>query len=376
VQELRELANGELIGNFVEDPPYGLSIENVSGVSLRIDEYWLAWNRARPLAFGLPPFEPIPQRTSRTFLGARYDFNDRPPDWDSYCTRKGYFGAGALTYMTTVHPVLVVVILRRPLGEIFQKGDFPRHVGPHPIVYDHRPDAEAYALRSGDFLGAEAEGTLGGFLWNKRDGAYNAVSCAHVLGKESVGGSRNRAYSPKPGALGGKVEIGDVIWSEMPKAVSSTKCNSRTDPNAPTIDAACVVMDSTVTPNLASSWSGKITQHTPIAHMGQGDAASFYGNVSKHVRAKIKEVTIWKEIKVGKTSYCFKDIFVLEDTIFHYVAADLAKKGDSGAWVVNTSAGFASWDGMLVGGDGQNAYCCYAENIMNAMPDKDLILPP
>jgi hypothetical protein len=53
----------------------------------------------------------------------------------------------------------------------------------------------------------------------------------------------------------------------------------------------------------------------------------------------------------------------------------LAKPGDSGAWIVNTSGGITGWDGLLIGGDGTNAYCSYAENIMNTL-DKNLIVPP
>ena len=331
------------------------------------------WPRPpRPLIRVNPPHPVVvdaqaQQRVYRSYFGDTYDFNSKPSDWDSYCKRKGYAAADSWPG-ESIHPVLVVVILRRPLKDIFPKGgDYPRRLGPHPIIYEYRMEAEGYALRSGDFLGAAQEGTLGGFLWNSRDLTYNAVSCAHVLGRESVGGKKNRAYSPKPGALGAKVEIGDVIWSQMPSASSTTKCNSRADPNAPTIDAACAVIDGNTAPNLAFPGAGKITQWTPIASMGQGDPTSFYGNISGHVHAKIKEATIWKEIKLNGTPYCFKDIFALEDTVFQYVAAALAKKGDSGAWVVNATAGVVSWDGMLVGGDGQNAYCCYAANIMSAL---------
>ena len=74
-------------------------------------------------------------------------------------------------------------------------------------------------------------------------------------------------------------------------------------------------------------------------------------------------------------TYCFGDLLVVEDVNFHYLASQFTKAGDSGAWVVSTRAGHASWDAMLIAGDGANAYCCYSENIM-AMIDPGLSIPP
>ena len=68
-------------------------------------------------------------------------------------------------------------------------------------------------------------------------------------------------------------------------------------------------------------------------------------------------------------------LLVVEDVNFHYLASQFTKAGDSGAWVVSTRAGHASWDAMLIAGDGANAYCCYSENIM-AMIDPGLSIPP
>jgi hypothetical protein len=46
MEELRNLAIDGLIADFVENPPYFLTTEHVSGVSLRIDAFWLRWERA------------------------------------------------------------------------------------------------------------------------------------------------------------------------------------------------------------------------------------------------------------------------------------------------------------------------------------------
>lgn len=375
MQELRDLAQSDLIGDFVEKPPRELSIEHVSGVSLKIDEYWLGWFGSRYAG----PFwsrDLQDQRLHRMFFGMRYDFSDRPPDWQEHCRRKGY--VREKMPKDGAHPVSVVVILRRPLKQIYGEG-YPRFVGPHPIVYELRAEAEGYSLRGGDYVGGSKSGTLGGFLWHTNDLTYYALSCAHVLGDASSPGNLNRAYSPKPNAFGAKVEIGNVTWSEMPPSKSTSKCNSRTDPNAPTIDVAIAEIDGPtlpITPNLIFPNAGKITQWTPIANIGQGDPTSFCGYASGTVNAKVKEATIWKELTLNGTPYCFKDLFVLEDIVFRYVTSALAKHGDSGAWVVNSTSSVVSWDGMLIGGDGVNAYCCYAENIMQSLPDSHLVLPP
>jgi hypothetical protein len=309
------------------------------------------------------------------FHGLRYNFDLRPGDWVDHWARKGYSYHDEPP-VPGAHPVLIIIILRRPLKEIFLFGDYPRNLGPHPIIYEHRPEATGYSLKSGDYIGATYAGTLGGFLWHKNDLTYHGLSCAHVLGDVSSAVKANRAYSPKPNVFGAKTEIGNVTWSEMPPSPSTTKCNSRTDPNAPTIDAAFAELDANIIPTLAFPGAGKIAQWTLVANMGQGDPGSFSGYSSGTVQAKIKEATIWKELTINGSAYCFKDIFVLEDSVFHYIASSLAQPGDSGAWIINTTAGVVTWDGMLIGGDGQLAYCCYAENIMAALPDKDILLPP
>jgi hypothetical protein len=386
MNELRALAQGEQIGSFVENPPPGLSVENVSGVGLRIDDYWLSWDLSRPgwIQQGQPPttvlFSPIGmgpefQRHKRMFFGARYDFDSSPNDWAEYCARSGYVYNATQT-RKGAHPVAVVVILRKPLSTIFKGGDYPQHVGPHPIIYEHRKEAEGYALNIGGFLGGAHEGTLGGFLWHKVDLTYHAVSCAHVLGNAATSPRSIRAYSPKPTSFGSRKEIGDVTWSQMPPPSGTTKCNSRTDPNAPTVDVAYAIVDSSIVPDLIVPRVGKINMSVPISTIGQSDPVSFVGQKSKKVDARVKEVTIWKELTLNGLPYCFKDIFALEHRNYQYIGQPLGRPGDSGAWVINVTSNVVGWDGMVIGGDGQNLYCCYAENIMSALQNPDLQLPP
>ena len=86
---------------------------------------------------------------------------------------------------------------------------------------------------------------------------------------------------------------------------------------------------------------------------------------------------MWKEIKIQGVPVCFGDLFVLDHPTHQYITTSVAKPGDSGAWVINTSGGVVAWDGMLIGGDGVRAYCSYSENIMNTLTNANqpLALP-
>ena len=62
---------------------------------------------------------------------------------------------------------------------------------------------------------------------------------------------------------------------------------------------------------------------------------------------------------------CFGDIFAITPRRPWYLNHKLAKGNDSGSWVIRSSNGVASWDGMLFAGDGIMGYACFAENIMD-----------
>jgi hypothetical protein len=379
MEELRNLARGELIGDFIDNPPVPLSTENVSGVSLRIDDYWLGWTHINwSHRFYPAPFPPQwissslanVQRALRTFRGTRYLFSIKPLDWTTHCIQKGY-------PIKDAHPVTIVVILRKPFDpKLF--AEVPRILGPHPIIYEYRPEAIGYAVSCGDYIGGAAEGTVGGFLFNTRDLSYHGMSCAHVLG--TVAGpnqSPSRAYSPKPNVFGARTEIGTVTFSRYPLTSLGAKCNNRLQLNAPVIDLALVEVDGGTHVNVSVSNAGRVSSVSRIASLGQDDPVTFFGYQSSQVNAIIAEANIWKEIKIQGVPTCFGDLFVLDHPTHQYITTNVAKPGDSGAWIINTSGGIVSWDGMLVGGDGVRAYCCYSENIMNTLTNANqpLALP-
>jgi len=360
MNELRDLARRGPIADFVDQPPYPLSLQNMSGVSLRVDDYWQAWFFSRFWGhFGNPLAQSF--REARSFFGTRYEFNGVPVDWNEHCIRLGY-GEDA-------HPVTIVVHLRATAQVDLR--DAPTTVDHHPVVYERRPAAEAYSLQCGDFLGGNSKGTLGGFLWSLKDRACVAVSCAHVVG--DIAGER--VYSPDPGFRGKSTEIGTVVHSVFPRPIAGVKCNNRIQANAPCVDAALIELDAPGSAVARHPGVGKIGRVTAIGDMGQNDPIEFYGSKSGAVDAKIKECNIWKELLVDGTPTCFGDLFVLESRSPKYILSQLAQPGDSGSWVIGQAGGISGWDGMVVGGDGLNAYCCYAENVMAAF-GTGFALPP
>lgn len=360
MNELRDLARDGPIAEFV-DRLDGLPEHAASGVSLRIDEYWLAWFNWRSLHhYGPWSVLPATQRSLRKHSGARYDFDRLPDDWNEHCARKGLRIPG--------HPVSVVVILRGEAGEVIPDA-WPRFVGYHPVVYEHRADAILEALSPSAEVTGVTTGTLGGYLWRASDGQHFGVSCAHVFGLQNApGGSAVHAT--------GVPFVGKVVESHFP-SVSSGKCNNRLQPIATvsTVDVAITDLSGKPAFSVAHPSIGKVAGRTLIQDIGQGDLVTLVGAKGRALSGRVKECNIWKQIKFNGNSYCFGDLLVVEDATHHYLPSKFTKPGDSGAWVIGTGAGYPSWDAMHIAGDGSCSYCCYSENIM-ALLDPQLSMPP
>ncbi len=356
MQELRTLAIDGTIAQFAEQPLFDPGV--VTGMSLRIDAYWLSWFEAEFWRLGPWP-SPLPQRVARVHFGRGYDFEQRPRDWSDYCRSK--------KLSEHAHPVSVVVILRSvpPSGV---PETWPRMVGSHPVIYEYRPEAQLQALSPGDAVKGGLTGTLGGYLWRTTDGQHFALSCAHVF-NASTASTGSSVYA-------GGSYIGNVVESHFPPP-SSAKCNRKiqTTTTSGNLDVGVADLVSSPVMHLSVPHAGKVATVTSIAQLGQSDPVILTGAVSGTLHGKIKECNIWKELTFNGSKYCFSDLLVIEDTTHHYVASAFTKDGDSGAWVVNTTGGHVSWDAMHIAGDGANSYCCYAENIMAAI-DPNLSLPP
>jgi hypothetical protein len=363
MEQLRELGRNGVIADWVDDPPGILNPERVRGVGLDIDDYWLSCWENLGAVIRLPGPLPIVGRPQRSLFNIQYDFTWRPLDWLSYCRTKGY--------PHNAHPVRVVVALRDRLPVT---SDYPRDVaGIHPIIYEVRGPAIAH-VQSGDYLArsgvpSNQYGTVGGFLFNPPDQAYFAVTCAHVL---QITPSGVRVVSPRPTIFGHTIEVGRLQFYDYPKP-SPGKCNNRIGTNAPKIDAATIVMDSTVNINLYGG-AGKISKISPIADLGPNDEVEFYGATSGKVEAKVAQATIWYEIEVDQIKICFGDLYSIKPRGNIYFNTFLSQPGDSGSWIVHTqttgpygASGLIAWDGMLIAGDGAYSYCCYAESVFQAL---------
>lgn len=363
MNELRDLARDGPIAEFV-DKLDGLPDHVASGVSLRIDEYWLAWFDwwlARHYApWPVLSSTAIVQRQWRKHYGMRYDFARVPDDWKEHCSRKGLYRPG--------HPVSVIVILHGEAGEGIPES-WPRFVGDHPVVYEHRPDAVLEGIAPSAEVTGVTTGTLGGYLWRASDGQHFGVSCAHVFGFQNAPGGS--AVHDTAGVF-----VGKVIESHFPN-VSSGKCNNRLQPIATvsTVDVAVTDLSGKPAFSVAHPSVGKIAGRTLIQDIGQGDLVALVGANGRTLIGKVKECNIWKELRFNGNSYCFGDLLVVEDATHHYLPSKFTKPGDSGAWVVSTGAGYPSWDAMHIAGDGSCSYCCYSENIM-ALLDPQLSMPP
>jgi hypothetical protein len=74
--------------------------------------------------------------------------------------------------------------------------------------------------------------------------------------------------------------------------------------------------------------------------------------------------TIWYSINFPDGPRCFGGLF--EIVAPHGMSLPLARRGDSGVWIVDQILSTRSWNGMLISAvpDGDRAYCCFAQDIL------------
>ncbi|QDT28406.1 hypothetical protein Enr10x_37480 [Gimesia panareensis] len=340
--------------------------EHIRGVQLYFDEYWLEayileiarhspWKYMQPPGFGVGMLS-----YAAKYLGWKPDLDYLPPRWNDHCRARGF--------SENSHPVIIRLILRDP-NMNFKQLDLGNQFQNFPLVYQYRPRCDAYAsqlLRSGECIGQEnpdTAGTLGGFLEDS-SGKQFLISCAHV-----VQGDETRVYRPGPAdsSLGEQVAI--VRYSRHPEPTPQDKnCNSRSMSSGSNVDLACAEIDdgyvSAVHPR-----TGPITDINDIADIIQGMPVSFIGKTTGYQDAQVGAVCIWYEIEFNNVPHCFSDIFEITHPKPYYLNTNLARPGDSGAWVVSNENLCTSWNGVLIGGDGAQAYACYAENVMHELKE-------
>jgi hypothetical protein len=359
VQELRDLARSDAIASFVADPPLLLAEEFVHGVTLVVDRFWLRafraafgyWTEGSPVSFSY--------RTRRVITGHKFDFTWRPDGWAAHCAVMGY--------PDNAHPVAVLVLLRSPVDTAYLS-DVPRSVDGHSIRYEYRPPCVAYGPGS-VAAGAQISrgvpptlrpirGTVGGFL-HDRFRVY-AVSCAHVFGPVGsvISQSSGRFAAPTP--------VADVTFASMPTVSSeTTKCNRIAQAAIPDLDVALAALQHQVTYNPTFPTFGTVDHVSRIADMTGEDEVSFLGaNRGRPVPGRLGDLNVWREILIEGRPHCMGDLFTMKPRQHAYVRTELAKPGDSGAWVVSLDNGVVSWDGMVIAGDGPDVYCAFAEHVL------------
>jgi hypothetical protein len=382
--ELREFARRQDVAGFIEGYlSETLTEERVRGVHVGIDRFWFeCWlaewaQRNSPCQWLGTRVDVRWLRTFRNVFNVDFDF--RPPNWNRHCKTRGYPEGG--------NPIYIKFILREPLTET--KEFLRRDWQGYPILYEYRPVCRALSiistllgkgqLTAGSSIGLSSPspaGTAGGFLRDTAASKDYLVSCAHVMRK--VG---DDVYYPSPNEWGLPTKIGEVRLSLLPGAKGpNMKCNRVAAPSAPTLDLAVAELDSSLSLNPEIPKVGPVDHVNSISNISQGDYVVFVGKTSGLVEAELGSLCIWHEIEIDNQPYCFSDLFEMTHRRPFYLNTNLAEGGDSGAWVVNITNNIVGWDGMLIGGDGAQAYGCFSENIMdgwdNNFPGQQLTLIP
>ncbi len=362
-----------------------ISANVVQGAVLEVDRYWFDYYTQR---YARRTWEDDLYEEALFYLynPREWDFNLRPPGWDRHMKVMGYpEGSG---------PLIVRVILYPPTEHkdnvpLTDGNSFPRSFAGSPLIYETRPVLEALSLLervrhvftgispfSSDVDGQHSPavisvgksvpkptaGTLGGFLRCPVTNKRYLVSCAHVLGDNNT-----LVYTPGPYENRGMDEIGIVQLSQIPPLQGPGQpCNQWAMPNGASLDVAVAE----ILPG------GPLSEHFTdqprwvtlrlACSMTPNDRVSFTGKVSGRVSAYLGGCTIWHSINFADGPRCFTGLF--EIVAPRGARRPLAKKGDSGAWIEDFPADPACWNGMLVSAvpDGDRAYCCFAEHILEA----------
>jgi hypothetical protein len=349
---LREFGRQEGLAFFLDETTNRLGT-NVQGVSIAYDGYWLAF----VLSDVARRWSPDYCYHSRSLHIHWSDYEDwfrnalkgyRPPDWDDYCETRGYRKGS--------EPIIIKVLLRKSLTDNIE---LPGSWENNPIVYVPEPPCIAFAqtLNNGDELGQSGPdtlGTLGGILQHA-NGTYYLTTAAHVLP------SKRDVAAPSPAKAKHPPKVATYIDGELP--APATKCNSRSAPNAVSVDIALCEIDSAVV-SLGSPLNNGLSRWSTIADMTPGDPVAFCGARTPNGQAMIADATLWRDVDVNGQMRCYGDIFAIEPRQKVYINTNLAQPGDSGAWIVyDGNDPLRAFDGTLIGGAGSRVYCSYAENV-------------
>ncbi len=332
--------------------------DRMQGLHLVVDPvwfeglYWDFFSRGFPWDTTQHPW------AFRKFTGWEIPWDDRPPNWSDHCRVSGF--------PEKAEPVWIRVILKNEsLIHKEQLRDVPAQFENYPIVYEYRPRCRSYSttLAAGCSVGGDntiESGTLGGYLRDNE--RLYGTTCAHV-----VQGEEAPVFHPAQADSVSARQVGVVRHSEMPDPTPpGYSCNNRSMSSAGRVDLACVEMDNQIVPQ-ANPRVGVVNDIDLVDVMCPRTPVVFAGKSTKYREAEIGALCIWHEIDVFGQPHCFGDVFEITHRKPYYVNTSLARPGDSGAWTVSVVGSCVSWNGMLIGGDGAQAYCSFAENVLESV---------
>jgi len=366
---------GSLLHDLDAIQDQSLKDEHVLGVQIGIDRYWSQSYLTRFLGGGLA------SQPGRSALSWRYfhhfgEFPEitlgyRPPHWGQYCLSRGY--------SLDANPVYFKFTLLKQPGKAQRMAFSETDLHRHPVMYEYRPPT---IVNSSAFPGSQKNllsvgvsvwsssgqqaGTAGGFLRHPASGQAYLVSCSHILG--AVGSD---VHFPPPTTRGRSNIIGQVALNFPPAPQTKLlHCSPANLESAAQLDLGLVELRPEVDfdpeiPNL-----GRVQMTSAISEMGPFDPVSVFGSASGLVNAELGSLCIWQEMTIDNKQCCFRNLFTLTPPYPHGKDARLIESGDSGAWVINTTAGMPAWDGMIIGSDGSCAYACFAETIMDVCTER------
>jgi hypothetical protein len=368
--ELRKFGSSEGVKILVNKiVPGTMDPDTFHGVLLSVDPYWLGWWLKTADAFAPNNSYLARNVDARWLLRHGYDFpidfNLRPPSWSDHCKSIGW--------APDSHPIFFRFLMgqkdfssaRASEMLVWEK---------HPIIYEYRPMAKAISARSigannrlrpGSCIGnsrKNTRGTLGGFLGNEYRTINYLVSCAHVLGDVGSDVSFYPTRNPKI-----VTPVGGVIFSRVAPVMQSSGISVSAPSNATgPLDLAVAGLKGDVQFESAVHGPGAIHTCLDVDRFCVGDEVCFFGQKSGLVRAQIGAYALSLNIDIAGKLHCFSDLFQLLPRKPFYLNSDLARPGDSGAWVLGESDAATSWYGMIIADDGFQAYACSASNILDA----------
>ena len=388
---LREISRDDDFRSFIEKYLAENSFleKQTHGVRLTVDEYWLDWwllhmsgQGPWPVFFSRFFFSPLSPRVGaavrshwRAILGAMgyakttlVDFISIPPPprWDRYCAARGW--------PRNARPIRIIFSLRpgTALRELLDRRrpawreEYPVEFEVRPLVRAHSYLKPANPLVGGVSVGPggglrTSSGTLGGIV--RQDHSSLALTCAHVL--EGPVGSD--VWHPAASDHSRARRIGRIRQAAAPTPRQGPCCN-RTATYASTSDVAVIEIDSSVDSNLSIRTVGSAGSCREIDSIGAYEDVVFVGKQTDRRHAQTEQLSHWQEIDIGGQPFCYQELFTIGFRGHRYVRESLSAPGDSGAWILSDPAlGSRDLLGILIGGDGEKAFCSFAENAFSAV---------